>query len=436
MPPWLRRRLWRFERKVNEFLEGDHGLVRILFVLLAGVAFMLLAVLIKFFIDPQSGQTWLVEEDWLAFVPEPLLRFIGLVFSLASLRYLLLPFITLTLAFIAGARYIQDIYQINDYRLAMRYLFASMFGLFHPYLSIDKGQMVLNPGEVNPLAVIGGPGYLMINPGNAVLFERLNHPSSVRGQGLHFISRFESIKEIIDLTDQHGYIEKTAAMSKDGIVVTVHDIHFRYRLWGGQRAAGSTGRSPKNPYPYSIQAIRNLVYNRQVRPNVGVVPWNVAVQGAFDGDILTFIRTNLLDTVTAPEGEGMDPRHEIRRILTSPNARSRFKAVGVELLWFDIGHFSFEDPAVEEQRVATWSADLAGDAEVLRAMGEAQRQAYHEMARAQVQSELLMSLVHSLHEAGLSGNLRGEPMVKLVLLKTSQVIESMSGVYEPSPNGE
>jgi hypothetical protein len=46
-----------------------------------------------------------------------------------------------------------------------------------------------------------------------------------------------------------------------------------------------------------------------------------------------------------------------------------------------------------------------------------------------------MSLVHSLHEAGLSGGLRGDPMRKLMMLKTAQVLESMSGVYEPNPNG-
>jgi hypothetical protein len=435
----LRRRLWRIDRKINEFLEGDLGWVRILSGLLITLALLFFAIVIQYLIDPQAGIY-----DWMANpvfsgIPFPILRGIGVIFSWTTLRFIALPTITFIIGLVVGAHYIQDLYNITSYSAAVRYLLASLFGISYPFLRIENGKMILNENEVNSLEAIGGPGYVLISPGNAVLFEHLQHPASVRGQGLHFISRFESIKEIVDLKDQHGYIEKTSAMSKDGIVVTVHDIHFRYRLWGGQRVAGNTGRIPENPYPYSIQAVRNMAYNRGMRSGT-LVSWHQAVQSAFDGDILNYIRTNLLDAVTAPEGRKPDgtiknPRRDIQLSLTSPAARIRFRNLGAELIWFDIGRFNFEDPEVEEQRISTWSAEWVGDAEVLLSFGEAQRQAYHELARAEAQAELLMSLVHSLHEAGLSGGLSGEPMRKMMMLKTAQVLESMSGVYEPNPNG-
>jgi hypothetical protein len=435
----LRRRLWRIDRKINEFLEGDLGWVRILSGLLITLALLFFAIVIQYLIDPQAGIY-----DWMAnpvfsSIPFPILRGIGVIFSWTTLRFIVLPTITFIIGLVVGAHYIQDLYNITSYSAAVRYLLASLFGISYPFLRIENGKMVLNENEVNSLEAIGGPGYVLISPGNAVLFEHLQHPASVRGQGLHFISRFESIKEIVDLKDQHGYIEKTSAMSKDGIVVTVHDIHFRYRLWGGQRVAGNTGRIPENPYPYSIQAVRNMAYNRGMRSGT-LVSWHQAVQSDFDGDILNYIRTNLLDAVTAPEGRKPDgtiknPRRDIQLSLTSPAARIRFRNLGAELIWFDIGRFNFEDPEVEEQRISTWSAEWVGDAEVLLSFGEAQRQAYHELARAEAQAELLMSLVHSLHEAGLSGGLSGEPMRKMMMLKTAQVLESMSGVYEPNPNG-
>ena len=437
---WLRRRFWRVERKVNEFLEGDLGWVRILFILLIGGLFTFLIVLVDYFVHPESGQTWLMESERLRFLPDAFLRWVGLAFTLDSLRYFLLPVVTLILAVLAGGLYVQDIYNLNSYSMALRYLNASLFGLNYPFLRIEKGQMVLEPGEVNPLASIGGPGYVLISPGNAVLFERLKHPSSVRGQGLHFISRFESIKEIVDLTDQHGYIEKTSAMTKDGIVVTVHDIHYRYRLWAGQRTVGHTGRSQTDPYPFSVRAVRNMVYNRAVQKEGKLTPWATAIHIAFEGDITTYVRSNLLDEVTAPEqGDGQkikDPRQDIRRALYSRGAKMRFRNLGAELLWFDIGHFSFENPAVEEQRIRTWSADWIGESEVLRAKGMAQRQAYQELARAEVQARLVMALVNSLHEAGLSGDLHGETMHKMVVIKTAQLLESLSGAYETSPYGE
>jgi hypothetical protein len=434
MMEWLRRQFWPVELKIQEFLDSDLGWVRFLFILGSGAILMVLAIMIQFFFDPESGQGWLTSEPILQFVPTSLLRFTGVVFSPRSLRFLLLPIITFVIAMIVGARYVQDIYNLTSYRLSFRYLFASLFGQFYPYLRIENGEMVLDQDEVNPLAVIGGPGYVMINPGNAVLFEHLRHPAAVHGQGLHFVSRFESIKEIIDLRDQQGLIEQSSAMSKDGLIVTIHEIRFRYRVAGVWRTSGNTGRSIENPYPFSVQAIRNLVYSRLMRKE-GVNSWSDSIRSAFEGDILNYIRTNLLDTVTAPDGIGKDPRKKIRLALSTKEARAKFKNLGAELLWFDIGRFNFEDPAVEEQRISTWAADFVGDAEVVRAFGEAQRKTFQELARAEAQAEIVMSLVYSLRESGIADDLKGEAMHKLVLMKTAQVIEAMSSTYESNPNG-
>jgi hypothetical protein len=430
---WLSRVLWPVRRNVEEFLESDLGRVRIVFVLLAGFFLMLLADLVHFFMDPQSG-IWLVQTGWLGFLPDRLERMFGMFFSLESLRYFIMPVVTLGIAFMFGAHYIKDIYDLPSYQTALQYLLASLFGFMFPFLRISDGKAIVDINETNPLEAIGGPGYLMVSPGNAVLFERLRHPSSVRGPGLHFISRFEKLKEIVDLRDQHGYIEKIAAMSKDGIVVTVHDIHFRYRLWGGRRMGGNTGRSPEEPYPFSVQAVRNMVYNRLVIGGV-VGNWDRAIQTAFEGEIQAYIRNNLLDAVTAPDSNA-DPRKAIKDRINARSLRDRLRLLGAELVWFDFGHFSFDDPAVEEQRIRTWSADYAGEADVFRSMGEGQVQAQHELARGEAQAELVMALVHSLHESGLSDSAYGDEFAKLFLLKTAQVLESMSAVYEPSQSGD
>lgn len=441
---WLRRQLRPLRLKIEEFLESDLGWVRILFLLVLSVLLIGLAMTLQYFLDPTSGSGWFTETAWLAFVPFPVRRFLGLLFHLSTLRFFLIPFITLAIALIAGSAYVKDIYNLKKYRLGIRYLFASLFGIAYPVLRIENGEMILNEGEINPLAVIGGPGYVLISPGNAVLFEHLRHPSSVRGEGLHFVSRFERIKEIIDLRDQHGVIERASAMSKDGLIVTVQDTHYRYRVAGVQRVSGNTGRSLDQPYPFSVQAIRNLVYNRTMRRD-GVTPWADTIRTLVNGEILNYIRANLLDTVTAPKNKFVEtdvaardfhPRQEIRKRLMSKEFRRRLLNLGTELIWFDIGHFNFDDPAVEEQRISTWAADFVGDADTIRAFGEAQRKAFQELARAQAQAELVMSLVHSLREAGIAEEMHGEAMQKLILVKTAEVIEAMSTYYEPNPDGD
>jgi hypothetical protein len=68
-----------------------------------------------------------------------------------------------------------------------------------------------------------------------VLFERLTHPSNVLAAG-YFVSRSESIKEIVDLNDQHGYIEKTRRCPRMDPGQRAR-CSLRYRLWGTGRKA-------------------------------------------------------------------------------------------------------------------------------------------------------------------------------------------------------
>jgi hypothetical protein len=167
--------------------------------------------------------------------------------------------------------------------------------------------------------------------------------------------------------------------------------------------------------------------------NGNVTPWAVAVSFNFDGEITDFVRKSWLDQVTAPE-EPQDPRLDIRRALNMPGTRSRLRSVGAELLWFDIGHFEFDDPAIEEQRILAWGADFIGDSNVIRAFGDAKRKADMELARAETQAELVLSLVYALREAGLDDDVRGEAMQKLILLKTAQVLEAMSKIHMSTEN--
>jgi hypothetical protein len=197
---WVQKQLWRFGNFIEGFLVGDGGwgFARLVVLGSLSLAFVFLG--------------WLLFErdDWRH-----------------ALRYLIIPGGAFLMALMWGARYLQDIYEMKSYSGALRYMVASLFGLSYPFLTIDQGKKQVEVDEENLLDVIGGPGYVNIRPGNVVLFEQLNNPSSVRAEGLHFISRFETVKEIANLEDQHGYIDQLRAVTKDGVVVA-RDIHYRY----------------------------------------------------------------------------------------------------------------------------------------------------------------------------------------------------------------
>jgi hypothetical protein len=423
------KRHWQTGYLLQGFLEGDlfWGKFRIFVLIGVALLFVLFVIIAETLVLAYAEHLSLFELPIIGTAAPETLTLLYTA-TLHSLRFALVPLSAFTIAMLVGAHYVQDIYELESYWVGMRYLLACIFGIGYPRLQIDNGRKMVKPDEVNTLATIGGPGYVMIRPGNAVLFEQLTHPSNVLAAGWHFISRFESIKEIVDLNDQHGYIEKATAMTKDGILVNVHDVHYRYRLWGSRKEGGGTGRSPENPYPFSVQSIYSQVYNRAVRGD-GLTTWNSAVQLVVEGAILDFIRGNQVDMVTAPDSSSEDPRQKIRQKLLSAETRARLKDIGAELIWFDTGHFSLEKP-IEDQRIETWGAEWVGDAKVIQAYGSSQRQVFQELGRAEAQAELLMSIIHSLESLNLQEDQKNQAVTNMFLIRTAQVLESMSKVYD------
>lgn len=423
------RGLRRFFRQIrnffNNFLVGDQDWANLRFF------GMLLVILVFFMVGSFYWNREIIDQEisqlkanpGIGILPKSVLQFLAPFTNFKTLRYLLAPAGASLFAVMIGALYVQDIYELRSYRKAVNYVVASMFGLLYPSLEIRDGKPQIEPEEENLLLKIGGPGWVIIRPGNVVMFERLTNPSAVLAEGVHFISRFEMIKQIVDLKDQHGYLEKISAVTKDGVVVNARDIHFIYRLWAGHRLGGEAGRTQANPYPYSVKAVRNLAYNRSVTAN-GLTSWADTVRIYFEGEIQIYIRKRQLDQVTSPRTAGADPRNEIHRLYETPEFRNRFRYIGAELLWYGIGHLEVENPVINDQRVETWQAGWRGDAEVITAYSEALKKVYQEQGRAEAQAEILLAIIQALRDANIQPG--GVDMQKVFLVRVAQLLEAMN----------
>lgn len=349
-------------------------------------------------------------------------------------RYWLVPPFILFYLLLAAARFVRLSYSLANLRSAFRYVWASLFSFNHPVLVIAEGKVQVDSlGEQNLIQVIGGPGYLHIQPGNVVLLEGLDGRLRVLSAGRRFITRLERVKEVLSLEERYAHVEKIAATSRDGIEVVARDIRYRYRLESGLSAGDGLGRTPENPYPYSEQAVIRAVYNRSMGDS-GLGDWHTGVNAVVESLIADYIRQNLVDHLTAPIIQSEDPRGEIHRQFLSDSGRARFKERGAELLWIDIGHFETPEKQVAEQRVNTWQARWLGNANVIRAYGESQRMVYQEMGRAEAQAEMLMSIVHGLEDVAA----RGEPRQNiraLYLARIAQLLDAM-GRQQALPPGE
>lgn len=341
--------------------------------------------------------------------------------SAEGLRYLIVPLFAIVSIFLLGARFVQDIYNLENYQAAFRYMFSSFMGIGYSTYKIDHGKKEADSDKLGIIEDIGGPGYLYINPGNVVVTEKLQFPSAVCGTGWHFLSRFERIGTIVDLEEQQFDSKLVKATSKDGIKVVIQNVYFHYRLLSGQKK----DRTISDPYPYSIQAVRSFAYNRSVTA-FGITAWEKAVQTAVEGAITEYINRHKVDQITAPSHTEKDPRDEIAARIRSAETRNKLRFFGTDLVWFDIGRINAGDEQIDTQRLRTWQADWDKESTILRTEGEAQRITYQERGRVEAQSNLLESILSSFRSVEVSDDKHKENIRRIVMARTAQLLESMS----------
>ena len=428
------RRFWRFNLLIKKFIFNER-LASFLRILFFGF-FTLMLILAGYYIFEDIDTTRL-ELEWAE--KNPIDIFDGIVVRMVlfasfvkySFRFWIIPFGVFSGVLLASAYYVQDIYELPKYSLAVHYVFASFFGFPYPRLVIENGEMQIPKGETNLINEIGGPGIVLIRPGNVVLFESLRSPSSVRSKPLNLISRFETIKEIVSLDDHHGFIEEMKVKTKDGIDLLVKDVHFRYRLRTGRRYGDYEKRQVEEPYHYSIQAVKDMAYNRTVGGQ-GLSEWHATIKLRVDGGITDYIKAHTFDHLTAPTYEDNDPRKIIRDQMLKGGLRAGLRNFGAELLWLDIGHFEVAETMIDtvaEQRVDTWGAKWDGEAMIVRAHGEARRMAYQEMGRAEGQADLLLSILQALDEAGFEEGLdeekqRRDSLRRIIWARVAQIFDT------------
>jgi hypothetical protein len=350
-----------------------------------------------------------------------------------GLRYLILPVIVSVLLFLAGGNFVKYLYRLESLQEGFSYLMSAAFGIGYARLGVSEGKPHIDrPGKINPITRIGGPGYLMVQPGNVVLLEDYAGSIRILGAGQHLISRTETVKEMLTLEEQKAQVEKMGATTRDGIEVVARDVQYRYRLDRGLAPKSSAGYIAENPFPYSEDAVIQMVYNRTLTAN-GISGWHFGVNQVVDTIITDYIRQHLFDHLTAPGAQGGDPRGEIYKQFYSEGGIKRFKEKGAELLWIDIGHFDIPEKQVAEQRLSTWQARWAGNANVVRAYGESHRLAFQEMGRAEAQAEMLMSIVHGLEDVGAQNDSRQNTRA-IYLARIAQLLDAMG--RQALPSGE
>ena len=345
-----------------------------------------------------------------------------------NLRYIIVPFIAFIMVIIGSAKFIQDVYALKQFRQGLKYVFTSLTGLFYPKLVIDSGKIQLEDGEYNPLDVIGGPGYVIVQPGNAVLLRRLRNPSKIAINRKTFLRRFETIGQIANLDDQQNSEKELEAVTKDGIKVIIRDIHYRFRI------ISSSPRNLKNAYPFDVDAFDKMAYERAVG-TYGLQDWRSNIHMLVKTALTQYIAGHTIDYLTAPRENGQQPRREMREYMLSKQATMSIRGAGAELLWIDVGHIDIVKAEVDNERINNWAADWAGDAEVKRAFADAKKEAYIDISRAEAQADMIMGIANALQENGADlMDENNDDLENIILIRTANILDILTDSYNDEKN--
>lgn len=408
---------WRIRWIGQHYLEGDHVWARLRWLsVIAAVGLIWLAANLAEAHQPLDLPARpAVESSWLAWLGW-FVRFVGAAALSPEARRLwrhLIPaWLAWTVAFRLGARYLDDLFELQDLKMARDYLRASLFG--RPTLTMHIADGQVSPDDRSGAMVrIGGPGTVSIEPGNAALFERGGSPTTVKGAGASFVRRFETLREVVDLREQFRTREEVRAVTKDGIPVVVKNVQAQFSVRTGGRQ-----RTPADPYPFSPGAVKRVVYGKSVGKK-GATPWADSLIGDVATMIAGWIARRRIDDVTTPEDGA--PRQELHDLFLDREVRRRFAEKGVDLLWVSIGQIQ-PDPAVTQQRMRTWAATTTRDRRILLAEGEAYSEKLQELARAQAQTILLTAIADALEPVDLTvGATQADLVVRRVTDALTQI---------------
>jgi hypothetical protein len=339
---------------------------------------------------------------------------IAIIIGLSFLKYIPLLMVVYSLARVMAARYLDDVYELNDENLASGFLEEVTFGNGREKITINEGK-ISKEDEKSSLILIGGPGSIQVNLDSIALLEKVNGEPKViypRSDAWK-LGRFERIREIgrydeagkreyaiISLRDQLITDISVKSRTKDGIPLEARDIKVMFSILRRQHA--DSDKVQGDSYLFDEDAVQSLVYNQVIitppppTPHGIKFPWDTTIIPLITSELEELIRSHTLSEILASiskkevdsasnndqtiahmrlEMTGQQTAAETKKEVRAPKfeSRSRITAhffdrkfkekaakIGVSIEWIDIGTWLPSNLILEKHKEAwNFSRDIA-----------------------------------------------------------------------------
>jgi regulator of protease activity HflC (stomatin/prohibitin superfamily) len=334
----------------SRVLQKYHKLIGQLLLALLVVGYWLYAwqlERISYEVAPPNIWSQVVTSYPLFSVAESVVLFLFEFLSPRVLRHLIPLVAGFWLARVVVVRFLESFYDLSDRSMA-KSLLGRLMNLGAPNRSM--GSLGHNQETValrqNPQLRVGGPGFIHVSPGSAVLTEVNGHIAHVYGPDSHALSRFESPRAIVDLRPQERKSEEIEIVTSDGIDLTA-TISVTFHV-------DSAGQAPTRdqPFPFSSDAARQTAYAETNLSGGKIAQWDELTLEVAISELARLVTESRLDELINIEKQGIYPHPRIKSELER-RVGEIIRPHGVEIREIHLGRFELPDPVVH-QTIRYW----------------------------------------------------------------------------------
>lgn len=307
----------------------------------------------------------------------------------------------------SAAIYLADIFELEDVSVARNFVSGVALTGGDDTIRVKNGD-VTEENQETPIFLIGGPGKVLVELDSVALFERADGTPHIIGPtgglpgGTAILEGFERFRQALDIRNHHVDLrdkdewKAVFGRSLDGIPVKATDVRLMFSIFRGENRETSA----ENPYPFSKQAVEQIVYKATSKVTPGQntpskfefqwIPKMVTlIRGKLSGFMSEHNLTEYMASIGTPEfekviqredqifeqmrdlvqsGEEMSERKEIK---PPPEfqPRSKIKSLfaqfadgfssqartnGVELQWIGVGTWESPIEIIPEKHLEAW----------------------------------------------------------------------------------
>jgi regulator of protease activity HflC (stomatin/prohibitin superfamily) len=377
-----------------------------------------------------------------------------LIVGLLSIVYHLLPALLGVVFILWRANdFLNKVYNLPGPTSSLWHVIGLVFGISAVDLSVHQGK--LDADTPAPAQIIGGPGWITVGEGNAVLLEHGAGFSRIVGAGLHRLQPHERVRNVVDLR-AHYRKDFQKVLTKDGIPVKMEvDLTFRVtekELPDDPPPAPPPPLSPLNrlrrrlhlrvrhdlletsrPHRFSRETVRRLTYETTVFSPEQPPDWTASFYNVRSGDITDQIADRRLDEISAPEDAQIHPRAEIaRKGLEDARDTAARIAPGIEILDMTLGVIEPQDnfKHITTQMISNWKIEWERRAKILEAKAAAKRTQLLEEARAEAQANMIQALTEG-YRIALGDNQDPQVAKDIIALRFIDTLETLMAPQTP-----